>query len=123
MAQLTDDDKARIGADPVFQQRIGAVLREKAMYWLNAATSARADVNRQMQKRKRLSKSILQSSWVDSYRTLVAQYWITQYVEGNPDLDGNQIPNVTAISNAFDPTYDYWAGVNQGDNAETEIEW
>lgn len=123
MAQLTDDQRVTIGVDSTFQNRIAAVLREKALYWFNASTPNRSDVNKRMQKRKILSKSILQSSWVDSYKILVAQFWITQYVDDPAVLDGNGIPTTTAISNAFDPTYDYWAGYNTGDENETEIDW
>ncbi len=120
---LTSDQKVAISNDATFQNRVAEVLREKAQYWQNSTTVTRASVNRQLQKRKRLSKSILQSSWVDSYKTLVSLYWLTQYTDNPALVDGNGIPTVTAISNTFDPTFDYWAGYVTGDENLTEIDW
>lgn len=120
---LTNDQKSVIGSSATFQDRIATVLREKALYWQNAGSATRASVNKQLQKRKRLAKQILTSSYVEGYKALVAQYWITQYSDGNPALDGNGIPTSAAISASFDPTFDFWAGYVSGDENLTEIEW
>lgn len=120
---LTNDQKAMIGSNATFQDRIATVLREKALYWNESATATRASVNRQLQKRKRLAKAILSGGYADSYKVLVAQYWITQYSSGSPVVDGNGIPTSAAISAGFDNTYDYWAGYITGDENLTEIEW
>ncbi len=121
-AQLTDDQKTSIGSNPNFQNRIATVLREKALYWQNYPTGTRALVNRQIQKRKRLAKTILTTSYADNSKDLIGQYWIIQY-SGNDSLDGNGVPTSTTIGNAFDPTFDYWAGYINGDENLTEIDW
>lgn len=124
MAALTSDQKASISNNSTFLDRIEQILREKALYWKESATVDRASVNKQMQKRKRLSRSILtQGSWVESYRQLIGDYWLTTYNNNPAVVDEAGIPTSAEISNTFDPTYDYWAGVQTGDDIDTEIEW
>ena len=124
MASLTSDQKVAISGSNTFLGRIEQVLREKALYWKESATADRASVNKQTQKRKRLSKLILSNgSYVISYRQLVGDYWLTSYVQDPPVVDANGIPTAAEIGNTFDPTYDYWADVQTGDNTDTEIEW
>lgn len=135
MAALTNDQKSTIGSNADFQNRIASVLREKALYWYNLATADRASVNRRTQKRKRLATEILKGAYAESYKALVAQFWITQYTEDVATqhvipnvgtinrLDVNGIPVSQEISSLFDPTYDYWAGYITGDENLTEIDW
>lgn len=124
MATLTSDQKAIISNNSTFLDRIEQILREKALYWKESATADRASVNKRMQKRKRFSRSILYTgNIVDTYRQLIADYWLTTYSNDPAVLDEAGVPTSSEISNTFDPTYDYWAGVQTGDDTDLEIEW
>lgn len=124
MAALTFDQKVTIGNNPTFQNRVGSILRAKALYWGDSTnTPNRGDVNIRMQKRKRLASSISDSSYVESYQTLIALYWLTTYNDSNPSLDGEGLPTAQVINDTFDPTYDHFAQVNSGDENELNIQW
>lgn len=124
MAQITLDQIAQIKSNQTFIDRVRATLLLKAEYWKESATVNRTDVNRRMQKRKRLAKTILNTSWISGdVVNQVAQYWLTYYQDPNPDLDANGIPSTTAIFNNFDNTFDNFAGVLTGDDTQTEIDW
>ncbi len=123
MAQLTGDQIAVIGVNPDFINRVKSTLRLKAEYWKESATATRASVNRQMQKRKRLAKNILSTTYAESQASLVAQYWLAYYQTASPVLDGDGIPTYAEIFANFDPTFDFWAGYLPGDENELEIEW
>lgn len=123
MAALTLDQKTTIGGNGTFQARIAQVLREKAQYWTNSGTPTRADVNQRIQKRKKLAKQILNTLYADDRKLIIGEYWLTTYTADPAVIDGNGIPTAQAINDAFDPTYDYFAGVVSGDENETEIEW
>ena len=123
---LSSDQKSDLITGSALQNRIGEVLREKALYWKNFAvtnTPNRADVNRQFQKRMRLSKLILSSTWSDANKNLVAAYWVIQYAADPAVVDGNGVPTTAAISATFDSTYDYFAGYITGDENLTQIDW
>ncbi len=123
MAALTLSDKATIAGSSIFQARIKEILLVKASYWRNLPTSNRSDVNIRHQKRNRLAKSILLSSWCDSNKILVAEFFLSQYATSNPDLDANLQPSDQALNDNFDVTYDYFAGVITGDDTNQNIDW
>lgn len=123
MAQLTGDQIVTIKSNQTFIDRVRATLLLKAEYWKEYPADTRAKVNRQIQKRKRLAKTILSTSWADSMASQVAQYWIAYYQTANPVLDANQIPTYDEIFNNFDPTFDNFAGYVTGDENLTEIDW
>lgn len=126
MAKLTGDQVAAIQGSQKFIDRVSAVLKVKAQYWATIPTSARADVNRAMQKRKRLAATIENTTWAESYKAQVAQFWIGWYawnVDPAAALDSESLPTYDTIFNAFDPTWDNFALVLAGDASQTEIEW
>lgn len=123
MAALTLSDKATIAGSNIFQARIKEILLVKANYWKNLTTPNRVDVNIRHQKRNRLGKSILLSSWCDSYKILVSEFFLSQYSTTTPDLDANAQPSDQALSDNFDVTYDFFAGVVSGDDTNQNIEW
>lgn len=120
--QLTIDQKATISTSAVFQSRVQQILLEKAQYWTNTATSTRASVNVQLQKRKRFAKALLSDQNASAnYKILAGNFWLT--LTGSPNLDGGGIPTATAISDTFDATFDYLSGYKSGDESDTEIDW
>jgi hypothetical protein len=120
--QLTIDQKATILPNATFQARVQQILIEKAQYWKNTATATRASVNVQMQKRKKFADTLLTDpSAASNYKSIACIFWIS--ITSSATLDGNGIPTATAISDAFDPTFDHLAGVNPGDENNTEIDW
>ena len=133
MAQLTSDEKNNLIGS--ITGRITQILREKALYWQEFATPNRSDVNKRTQKRKKFSKQIFGGSFTSGTNvSLIAAYWLTTYDqdvatqgsdgEGSYDrLDVDGVPTSREISNTFDPTYDYWADVQTGDDTDVEIEW
>lgn len=123
MAALTLTQKAEIASNTDFQDKIVSILKVKALYWKNFPTPARADVNVALQKRKKLSKSILGGTWAEVMKALVGQYFLVEYTTVNPDLDVNGIPTDAALDSNFDAPYDYFAGVIAGDTTDTEIDW
>jgi hypothetical protein len=123
MAQLTGDQVIAIKNSSTFIDRIKGTLLLKAEYWKENPTASRASVNRQMQKRKRLAKNILSTTWADSYGAQVGQYWLSYYQTSSPVLDGNGIPTYAEIFAGFDPTFDFFAGYLAGDENEQEIDW
>lgn len=123
MAALTGDEVVAIKANQTFIDRVRATLLLKAEYWKESATPLRTDVNRRIQKRKRLARTILSTSWADSMASQVAQYWIAYYQTTTPVLDANGIPTYDEIFNNFDPTFDNFAGYVSGDENLTEIDW
>lgn len=121
-AQLTLDQKATISQSSVFLNRVQQVLLEKASYWTNAATPLRADINVQMQKRKVYAKYLLSNeNAAVNARVVAGNFWLT--INNNPTLDGGGIPTAVAISDAFDSSYDFLAGVRSGDSGNTDIDW
>lgn len=123
MAALTGDQVAAILQSSTFKDRIKSTILLKGEYWKELATPNRSDVNRRTQKRKKLAKTILNTSWSESYKDQVALYWISYYQTASPVLDGNGIPTYAEIFANFDPTYDNFAGYLIGDENESEIEW
>ena len=125
MAKLTGDQVLVIQNDQRFIDRVGAVLKVKAQYWSTLPTATRADVNRRMQKRKRLASTIENTSWSDSMKRQVSDFWIGWYAFSvDPAvLDGDSLPSYDTIFNAFDVAWDNFAGVLTGDDTQTEIQW
>jgi len=120
---LTGDQVAVIKQNTDYLNRVKSTLLLKAEYWKEAATPNRSDVNRRMQKRKQLARTILTTSWIDTNYQQVGAYWLAYYQTSNPVLDGNGIPTYVTIFNNFDATYDSFAGYLIGDENETEIYW
>jgi hypothetical protein len=123
MAQLTGDQIIAIRTDQTYIDRIAEVLIQKAEYWKELTTPNRADVNIRTQKRKRFALTLLNTTAVNESKVTAARYWITYYEVNNPVLDANGIPTYTEIFNSFDSTFDFCAGVNTGDDLQTEIYW
>ncbi len=123
MAALSLTEKANIASNSTFQSRIKEILLIKANYWRSLSTPNRSNVNVQHQKRNKLAKSILLSSWSDSYKGLVSEFFLSQYSTSSPDLDENGQPSDQALNDNFDITYDYFAGVGSGDDTNQNIEW
>jgi len=126
MAKLTGDQFVSIQNDLTYQNRVGAVLKAKAQYWLNAVTTTRADVNRRMQKRKRLAKQISSNpNTVQQFQKTASDFWLAWYQAGTDPavLDVSNLPAYDTIFNAFDATYDSLAGYLANDENETEIDW
>lgn len=124
MASLTLDQKAVISDHQDFKNRVDQVLKDKAFYFTNLDTPNRADVNVRTQKQKRYGRQILVTpNFSENSVAVVGDFWLTIYDTANPDLDVNGIPTASAIDSDFDPTYNYFAGVVDGDENQTEIEW
>lgn len=123
MAALSLSEKAVIASNSIFQARIKEILLVKANYWKDLSTPNRSDVNVRHQKRNKLAKSILLSSWSDSYKGLVSEFFLAQYSTSSPELDDNLQPSDQALNDNFDITYDYFAGVVSGDDTNQNIEW
>lgn len=122
LAQLTVDQKSIISKSDTFKIRVEQVLKEKAQYWTNVGTPNRADVNVQMQKRKKFASLIFNSAgFAQNMASRAGDFWLTTVSQ--PTLDENGIPTADAIGNAFDPTYDYFSGVRTGDDSNTNIDW
>lgn len=125
MAKLTSDQILVIQNNQQFIDLVGAVIGVKAQQWETMSTVNRSDVNRQMQKRKRLANQILGTSWAESRKRDVAAFWLTWYA-WNVDpavLDPSGLPSYDTIFNSFDATWDEFAGVITGDDVNTNIDW
>jgi hypothetical protein len=123
MAALTLTEKANIASNSLFQARIKEIMLVKANYWKNLTTPNRGDVNIRHQKRNKLGKSILLSPWVDNYKSLVSEFFLSQYSTSNPDLNETNQPSDQALNDNFDITYDFFAGVVAGDETNQNIDW
>ena len=127
MAKLTGQEISDIGNSQEFLNRVAAVIKVKAQQWSTMETINRADVNRAMQKRKRLAATVMGNADALNARQ-VAAFWLGWYAwQKDPaTLDQSSpipLPSYDEIFNNFDPTWDQFSGVLTGDSTETEIQW
>lgn len=128
MAQLTQSQRAQIALSNTFKGRVKVWLQNRANFWKDAVAVTRADVNKQLQKRKRFGEQILlEFGFVDNILVRFTEYYLMQYttdpaqtetVSGELMLLESQLDSA-----AFNAAYDYYAGVEAGDSTDQEIDW
>lgn len=127
MSQLTLSQRSMMAANPNFQNRIGMAVKKTASYWLQLPLDTVAKWNKANKKRKEFARYIMNGNVPVSMYTY-AEYLLTQYNEENPDVIGSPDINEgqlsdTAItdSSASALTFDYFAGVQPGDETKPII--
>ena len=124
MAQLTLTQRAEMAANTAFQSKVRSWLKNRANFWKDTVTTERSEVNRAMQKRKRFAKQILLTNgFVNSILYGMSEYFLMQYNADPPVLDGGVLADSEFDNAAFNAAYDYFAGVEAGDDTDLEIDW
>lgn len=129
MAELTLTQRATIATNLAHLAKVKSKLKQKANYWKDYPTAARADVNKDVQKKKRFARNILiQPGYTDSVALGVGEFFLMQYNTATPVFE-NDDPSLNVLadseyeSGAFDAAFNYFAGIETGDNLDTEIDW
>jgi len=122
MSQLTLSQRSTMAGNGYFHQRLSSAIRKTANYWLNYAMDSVAKYNKAVQKRKLLARQIMQGMLPVGMQAY-AEYLLSQYNENTPDLiggngiDAGQVSDaVLTDSSASTLTYDFFAGVETGDD-------
>lgn len=129
MPELTLTQRAAIATNASHIAKVKSKLKQKANYWKDFTTVQRADVNKEMQKKKRFSQNILmQPNYAENVAPGVGEFFLMQYNTANPVFEGGDSgSNVLADSEyesaSFDAAFNYFAGVQVGDNTDIEIDW
>jgi len=126
MAQLTLTQKADISNSDIFQRRFQVAIQQRAIYWLNPGNTT---FNGKVAKQKylALSSGIFNNNVPTNLQrpTQGPLMFIAQYVEPNPQLDGDGLPIDAIIETPsaqspdggyyFDAYFRDWAGVTTAD--------
>lgn len=124
MAQLTQTQRAAIAANSTFQGMVRVWLKNRANFWKDAPTAVRADVNKQMQKRKRFGDKVLnEHGFVDQLIIRFTEYFLMQYTVDPAVLDGDILAESELDTAAFNAAYDFYAKVQPGDDTDLEVDW
>ena len=121
MAQLTLSQRADFSNSLNLQRRLISAAKKTANYWTGLPLDTVAKFNVGNHKRKIFARQILTSSVpnIQSY----AEYLVNQYNEQTPVLNtaGELDDSVLIDSQASAATFDFFAGVQSGDDSKQII--
>ena len=129
MAQLTLSERALMAQNPVHLSKTRSKMNQKSSFWLQSDTPDRASVNKQIQKQKRYSKNlVLNQGYAESQVYKLGELFLTQYNVDPPVYENND-PTTGVLADseyesaAFDEAFNYFAGVEIGDQTDLNIDW
>lgn len=120
MAALTLTEKSVMSRVEAFQFKMKFAMTKEAGYWSLITPSVIGDYNRQLQKRKRFAKKILDGN-TQINPQLLCEYILMLYTNANPDLESGILSDA-AVQSLMTTVFDYF-GMVTGDDANDSIEW
>lgn len=120
MAQLSLTQKSSMAYSSTLQARLVAAVKGTADYWKNFPLDSLSAYNVAVQKKKQFARQILSNPSIPNPQAY-AEYLLNQYqFDTTPDLDGNGevSDQVLSDSTASAATYEYFAGVQPGDDTK-----
>lgn len=119
MAQLTLSQKSTMANSLTFQRRLVSAVKATANYWANYTIDTFEKYSVANKKKKEFAKLILGQASIPNPQAY-AEYLLNQYTDANPSLnaDGELDDQILSDSSASSYTYDYFSGVQPGDDTK-----
>ncbi len=119
MAELTLEQRSQMANNHNFQLRLSSALRKTANYWATFPLDTLPKYNKANKKKKEFARAVLSGSPISL--VAYAEYLLSIYNEANPDLlpITEQVSDaVLTDSSASAQAYNYFAGVQPGDDTD-----
>lgn len=119
MAQLTLTQRSSMATSISLQGRLVAAVKNTAEYWKNFPLDSKESYNVAVKKKKDFARQILENASLPNIQAY-AEYLLNQYqFDGDPDLEKDELSDaVLSDSTASAATYEYFAGVQPGDDTK-----